>query len=145
MPDFTHVVKLKPKDKDARQKYEECKKAVKVAAFEAAIETEKSKPISETLDVESIVVPDSYTGPKLTLPITQDFVMAMVDTFRNQKLIHRKYTYQLLIALMQVLVDTPSLMDIPLPPAADGYTPKFSVCGDTHGRFSQVYHFTRPL
>ena len=59
----------------------------------------------------------------------------MIDTFRNQKLIHRKYVYEILIELKKQFVETPSLMDISLPTAEEGYTPKFSVCGDTHGQY----------
>ena len=60
--------------------------------------------------------------------------MSLIDTFRNQKIVHKKYVYQMLIELKRVFSETPSLMHIPLPQARDGYTPKFSVCGDTHGQ-----------
>ena len=83
MPDFKYVLKLKPKDKDAKQKHDDCLKAVKAAAFEAAIMTEKSKPISETINMESITVPSTYTGPTLTWPISLEFVMVYFLPFHN--------------------------------------------------------------
>lgn len=74
-----------------------------------------------------------------------EFVMAMIDTFRNQKLIHRKFVYQMLIDLKKMFVDTPSLMRISLPSAAGGNVPKFSVCGDTHGQVSMLRKLPFPL
>ena len=81
-----------------------------------------------------IDVPDTYTGPHLAETITHEFVMDLVDTFRNEKLVHRKYVLQILIQLKKIFGETPSLMDISLPEATDGNKPKFSVCGDTHGQ-----------
>jgi serine/threonine-protein phosphatase 5 len=135
LPDFKHVIKLKPKDKDARQKYDECAKAIKTAAFEAAIMTEQTKPVSETINLDSIIIPDYYSGIHMPWPITLEFVMSMVESFRNQKLIHKKYVYQMLIELKKMFADTPSLMNISLPEKTEGYSPKFSVCGDTHGQY----------
>lgn len=135
LKDFKLVVKKKPKDKDARRKYAECAKSVKQAAFEKAIQSEYTKPVSETINIESINVPDTYTGPHLASTITYEFVMDLVDTFRNEKLIHRKYVMQMLIQLKKVFEETPSLMDISLPEATEGVRPKFSVCGDTHGQY----------
>lgn len=63
--DFLHVCKSAPSDKDARAKLDECDKAIKRAAFEAAIATEHGKPLSETLDFNSITVDSSYKGPRL--------------------------------------------------------------------------------
>lgn len=62
--DFKKVCQLKPKDKDARAKFQACEKAVREAAFLKAIESEKTAPLSATYDPNAISLsPDSYDGP----------------------------------------------------------------------------------
>lgn len=52
--DFKQVVRMKPRDKDAAAKLKVCEKLVREAAFAMAIESEQNKPMSETIDLESI-------------------------------------------------------------------------------------------
>ena len=85
------MCRLKPADKDARAKLDECEKAVRrkasgaappqaptphrssssapppAQAFEDAIGLEATKPISETIgtEVDAVTVDASYTGPHL--------------------------------------------------------------------------------
>ncbi|GAB5033816.1 serine threonine-protein phosphatase 5 [Nannochloropsis oceanica] len=66
--DFKHVFKVHPRDKDAAAKFRECEKAVKAAAFAAAIQTEDSMPLSQTVQPDSIIVEDSYDGPTADVP-----------------------------------------------------------------------------
>ena len=61
--DFRMVCKLRPQDRDARAKLQECEKAVREAAFAAAIESEETIPLSSTLDVAAIHMETSYDGP----------------------------------------------------------------------------------
>jgi serine/threonine-protein phosphatase 5 len=62
--DFRKVCQLKPKDRDARAKFQACEKAVKQAAFLKAIESEMTAPLSASYDPNSITLaPDSYDGP----------------------------------------------------------------------------------
>ena len=73
--DFKKVCQLKPKDKDARKKYQACEKAIREAAFRKAIESEKTAPLSETYDPNSIsLAVGSYDGPNPSPegPITND-------------------------------------------------------------------------
>lgn len=49
------VVKVRPKDKDAKIKYAECKKIVQKLAFEKAIAVDhQKKSVAESLDIESM-------------------------------------------------------------------------------------------
>lgn len=48
------------------------------------------------------------------LGITIEFVKAMMERFRSQKLIHRKYVLQILLHVNKMLRNLPSLVDIPL-------------------------------
>ena len=52
--EFKKVCKVKPQDKDARKKLKLATKLRKEAAFAEAIESEETKPPSETVDIESM-------------------------------------------------------------------------------------------
>mmetsp|Transcript_16274 Transcript_16274/g.23974 ORF Transcript_16274/g.23974 Transcript_16274/m.23974 type:complete len:506 (-) Transcript_16274:38-1555(-) len=152
--DFRAVCKLKPKDRDARAKLAECEKAVREAAFAAAIESEETEPLSETLDVSAMSIEASYKGPHPkggadaldsaeeekflftpgNLPV--EFVQASVERFKNQELISKRYVAQLLISCKTYFETLPSLLEINLPEDVEGS--KITVCGDTHGQFYDV-------
>lgn len=139
LKDFRHVLKLHPKDKDAMAKYRECDKQVKAAAFAAAIQTEDTMPVSQTISVESIVVEPSYDGPHLgpNGEVTPEFLDSMLERFREQKLIHKKYVVQLLLASLRQLEALPNLVPIKTSDTPGGV---LTVCGDTHGQFFDVLH-----
>lgn len=61
--DFRSVCKLKPKDRDARARLQECEKAVREEAFSKAIMSEQSAPLSETYDPNTITMDSAYDGP----------------------------------------------------------------------------------
>lgn len=73
---FAAVVKAKPKSKSAKQKLKQCKKIIQRERFLKAIETEMTKPASETYDLETLIVRyrlvlSQYTLiPKLTTTTT---------------------------------------------------------------------------
>lgn len=158
--DFLHVCKEKPTDRDARAKFEECDKAVKRQAFEAAIATEESKPPSERLNPDVLAVDASYAGPHLPpLPpagtpaaapealaadenlvnehgVSLGFVKALMAEFKAQKGLHKKYAQQLLIRLRRLLCTYKSLVHAEFPAAAK----VFNVAGDTHGQYYDTLH-----
>lgn len=55
LKDFEAVKRVRPRDKDAQMKYDECNKIVRQLAFEKAIavDSTRKKP-SETVDIESM-------------------------------------------------------------------------------------------
>ena len=62
--DFKTVCKMRPKDRDARNKLMAVQKAVNERKFAEAIESEETAPLSETLDVDGISIDyDKYEGP----------------------------------------------------------------------------------
>lgn len=73
---------------------QECEKAVKAAAFAAAIQTEETMPLSETVNVDNIVVEASYDGPRLdeSGAVTPEFLDALI-----RKSVSRRPKYSLLI------------------------------------------------
>ena len=159
--DFRNVCKLRPKDKDARAKLSECEKAVREAAFAAAILSEESAPLSDTFNPESIIIEKSYNGPhplgdeelkhvdaekEAALfqvgKLPRDFVLASIEHFKNQKVIHKRYVAHLLISAKHYYEQLSSLIDIPIPNTTtdDDPTvkPHLTVCGDTHGQYYDV-------
>ena len=62
--------------------------------------------------------------------VTPGFVEAMVERFRNGKLVHRKYALAIVLAARYMLKRLPSLVDVPVPPSQH-----ITVCGDVHGQF----------
>jgi len=129
---FKKVVRLAPKDRDARVKFKQVDKEVKRRAFEEAIHMEPPPPMSQTMDVSSINVPDSYDGPRLDEDdkVTKEFVEAMVQYMKEQKTVHKKYIASMLIQLKRLFESLPSLIEVETP--KDSF---FTVCGDTHGQF----------
>lgn len=159
--DFRKVCGLKPKDRDARAKLAACDKAVREAAFAAAIEGEEAPPLSDTFRAESIVVEKGYDGPhpagRLLLEdneeeaalfqpgkLPREFVLQAMERFKNQKVIHKRYVAHLLISAKHYYEMLPSLLDVPIPkvgPDADNdptVLPRLTVCGDTHGQYYDV-------
>lgn len=157
--DFRAILRLRPGDPDATAKLDVCEKAIRKAAFEAAIATEATKSLFERLDVDAIPVDASYSGPLLpAIPevgsaatpeqcaadqsavnehgISLSFVRSLIEHFRAQKSIHRKVAGQLLARLKRLLDKLPSLVHVPFPAGAE----RFNVCGDTHGQYYDTLH-----
>lgn len=101
---FASVVKAKPKSKSAKQKLKQCKKIIQRERFLKAIETEMTKPVSETFDLTSIKVPETYDGPTLesSEEITETFVKQALKWMKNQKFIHRKFVAMILMRTSSV-------------------------------------------
>lgn len=153
--DFALVARTRPTDKDAAAKLAECDKAIKRAAFEAAIATDATRPPSELLNPLVVQVPDGYSGPVLprlpTIDVTPAsaevcaadpdavgvhgislrFVRALRDDLRSQRTLARRYAWELLIRINTLLRGLSSLVRATHPTSAR----YFNVCGDTHGQY----------
>lgn len=137
LKDYKAVRQLKPNDRDALEKFKACEKEVKREAFEKAIHSEdKSQlPVSETIDVSSMTVEESYSGPHISLPLTHEMVVGAAQAMREQKKLHKRYAFELLLEVKRVLTELPSLVDVPVPEGTH-----INVCGDTHGQFYDLLH-----
>uniref|UniRef100_A0A8C2C4R3 Serine/threonine-protein phosphatase n=1 Tax=Cyprinus carpio TaxID=7962 RepID=A0A8C2C4R3_CYPCA len=92
LKDYETVVRVRPNDKDAKMKYQECNKIVKQKAFERAIASDELKrSVVDSLDIENMTIEDDYAGPKLEDgKVTLKFMKDLMAWFKDQKKLHRK-------------------------------------------------------
>lgn len=131
LDDFKECVKLDPSSKDAKLKLEECKRVVRQRAFFAAIEVEDEPSAAEGLDLNSMIVEPGYDGVELGDTMTQEFIDDMTERFKTGKKLHRKYVYQIILAVRKIVYDEPTMVEVDVPEDV-----QMTVCGDTHGRWS---------
>ena len=100
-------------------------------AFERAIaaEDDKKSSIMDQFDINNIEVESSYEGPSFTFSdascnITLEFVKSLIEHYREQKVLHRKYAMKILIEIYRYLKLQPSLIDINV-----NTDEQFTVCG----------------
>lgn len=130
LKDFRTVVTLNPKDKDAKLKLAECEKIVKKVEFFRAIEVGDEPSAAEGLDLDAMVVEPEYDGVRLEKDMTLDFITDMLERFKTGKKIHKKYVYQIVIAVKKILYDEATMVEMEIEDDA-----QLTVCGDTHGRW----------
>jgi hypothetical protein len=122
-------VKKNPSDKNAKLQYVECDKIVKRDAFLKAIEVDDAPSAAEGLDLDSMVVEDTYDGVRLENEMTQKFIDDMIVRFKDGKKIHRKYVFQIIIAVKDIVHEEPTMVEVDIDP-----NQTLTVCGDTHGK-----------
>jgi serine/threonine-protein phosphatase 5 len=126
--DWKMVVRKNPGDPQAKIRYEDCNKVVKRDAFLKAIEIADPPSVAESLDLDSMVVEPAYDGAKLDKEMTQEFIDDMIVRFKNEKRIHKKYVFQIILSVMELVKNEPTMVETKV---EDGH--KLTVCGDTHG------------
>lgn len=123
------MCRMAPDDRDARTKLLECEKLVRRLDFEKAIEVEDAPSPFEGLDIDAMMVEDSYDGVRLGTEMTQEFIDDMVERFKNGKKIHKKYAFQILKAVQDIISNEPTMVEIGVEEGT-----LLTVCGDTHGK-----------
>jgi serine/threonine-protein phosphatase 5 len=136
--DFKTCCKIDPGNKDAKLKLVESQKSVRQQEFFAAIEIGDEPSAAEGLDVESIAVEPAYDGVHLGKEMTQEFIDDMTERFKNGKLIHKKYVYQIILAVKKIVYDEPTMVEVDIPEGVE-----LTVCGDTHGQYFDLMELFR--
>ena len=86
--------------------------------------------------IPSEAIEDEYTGPKLEDgKVTLKFMQELLEFYRKQCKLHRKYAYKILLDVKALFESQPSLVDITIPDEN-----KFTICGDIHGQFYDLLH-----
>mmetsp|Transcript_92005 Transcript_92005/g.259951 ORF Transcript_92005/g.259951 Transcript_92005/m.259951 type:complete len:503 (+) Transcript_92005:80-1588(+) len=129
--DFTQLVKLAPQDRDAREKFNECKNQFRGEKFAQAIGCEKSKPISETVDLGTMDVDTTYEGPVYTSgEVTPAFCKELMEWHKKELTIAKKFAYAIVLDMIKLLRTLETLVDVEVPENGE-----ITVCGDVHGQF----------
>lgn len=129
LKDFKSVIKREPNNQTAKLRLTECEKLVRRMDFEKAIEVAEPASAFEDLDIDAIVVEDAYDGVRLDKDMTQEFIDDMIERFKNGKKIHRKYAFQIVKNVLDIVKAEPTMVEVGV---AEGT--KLTICGDTHGK-----------
>lgn len=62
--------------------------------------------------------------------MTQEFIDDMIERFKNGKKIHRKYAFQIIKAVLDIVKQEPTMVEIGVEEGT-----KLTICGDTHGEY----------
>lgn len=130
LKDWKTVVRKNPKDEVAKRQCAECEKIVKRDAFLKAIDMGDPPSASQGLNIEDIPVEDSYDGVRLGKDMTQEFIDDMTQRFKDGKKIHKRYVYQIVMRVKDIVYAEPTMPEVSVPSSTS-----LTVCGDTHGQY----------
>ncbi|XP_040915368.1 serine/threonine-protein phosphatase with EF-hands 2-like [Toxotes jaculatrix] len=82
---------------------------------------------------KSIEVPDSYTGPHLTFPMTFCGVSKLVEAFKHKQQLHARYVLQLLGETWRLLRILTNINHV-----STCHTKEITICGDLHGHLEDL-------
>ncbi|XP_073333657.1 serine/threonine-protein phosphatase with EF-hands 2-like [Pagrus major] len=82
---------------------------------------------------KSIEVPDSYSGPHLTFPMTLCGISKLVEAFKHKHQLHARYVLQLLGETWKLLRILPNINQVSV-----CHTKEVTICGDLHGHLEDL-------
>ncbi|XP_037536168.1 serine/threonine-protein phosphatase with EF-hands 2 [Nematolebias whitei] len=82
---------------------------------------------------KNIEVPEVYSGPHLTFPLTVEQAVGLLEAFRSKKQLHSRYVLQLLLEAWKLLRMFPNINRI-----STCQSKEITVCGDLHGQLEDL-------
>ncbi|XP_070844938.1 serine/threonine-protein phosphatase with EF-hands 2-like [Chaetodon trifascialis] len=82
---------------------------------------------------KSIEIPDSYSGPHLTFPMTFCGVSKLVEAFKHKQQLHARYVLHLLGETWRLLRILPNINQV-----STCQTKEITICGDLHGHLEDL-------
>nr|XP_033475001.1 serine/threonine-protein phosphatase with EF-hands 2 isoform X1 [Epinephelus lanceolatus] len=82
---------------------------------------------------KNIEVPEIYSGPHLTFPLTVEQAVGLVEAFRNKKQLHSRYVLQLLLETWKQLRMLPNINRV-----STCRSKEITICGDLHGQLEDL-------
>jgi serine/threonine-protein phosphatase 5 len=133
--DFKYAAQLEPKSVEIRSRLKEADIQLRKHKFEAAISVGNDDvqiKISDSINLKEIPIEESYTGPKMIddSKVTKEFIDDMINEFKHQRKIHKRFAYAILLLVKQYLVVIPNIYTVTV-----SQEKKITLCGDVHGQF----------
>uniref|UniRef100_A0AAV2IXS4 Serine/threonine-protein phosphatase with EF-hands n=1 Tax=Knipowitschia caucasica TaxID=637954 RepID=A0AAV2IXS4_KNICA len=82
---------------------------------------------------KSIDIPEGYSGPHLTFPLTFCGVSRLVEAFKHKQLLHARYVLQLLGETWKLLRFLPNIAYV-----STVHAREITICGDLHGHLEDL-------
>jgi len=130
--DFKKAIQYFPSNKDCHGALKATDKARKAKLFLEAISTEQP-PISERLPINTWSIPSYYTGPLVPEEFTVEWVLELMDYFKDQNTICPLVCAKILLRALEIFQTYDSIIWL-------DFQGKMNVCGDTHGQFYDFMH-----
>lgn len=70
--------------------------------------------------------------------MTQEFIDDMIERFKDGKKLHRKYVYQIIKAVKEIVYAEPTMVEMEVEQGTE-----LTVCGDTHGQYFDLLEIFR--
>uniref|UniRef100_A0A8C2EBM2 Serine/threonine-protein phosphatase with EF-hands n=1 Tax=Cyprinus carpio TaxID=7962 RepID=A0A8C2EBM2_CYPCA len=85
------------------------------------------------MQYEQIVVSESYSGPRLSFPLSVTDTNALLSAFKEEQTLHGKYVLQLLYETKKFLKQMPNVIYL-----STSYAKEITICGDLHGSLDDL-------
>ncbi|KAM3936355.1 serine/threonine-protein phosphatase with EF-hands 1 [Leptodactylus fuscus] len=82
---------------------------------------------------ETIEVPDSYDGPRLSFPLSVSDTNILLHAFKQEKQLHARYVLQLFHETKKFLKQMPNIVHL-----TTSYSKQITICGDLHGKLDDL-------
>ncbi|XP_061440810.1 serine/threonine-protein phosphatase with EF-hands 2 isoform X1 [Rhineura floridana] len=97
-------------------------------------EMTKDPKLEKSSTYESVVVPDSYMGPRLSFPLLPDHATVLLEAFKQEQHLHAHYVLRLLHETQKYLTQLPNITSI-----STCCSKEITVCGDLHGQLNDLF------